>query len=221
MKADLEKWMIVVAGQWNPSIFSPAWIVKHLLDGEGEVKTQFEVAYTSSGHSYVRTCLPMFSLLPKRERLEFRPAGIGDNFLEQTESAALKTLELLPHTPVSGYGVNFHFHGDKYQCEDTLDLFNALDYADWLKRGAEPVERQIVRNLRISDSCVLNLRITSKKASDTLGIDLNYHHQIQVKDDVQLRAAEFREKAVEYRAKALEDLENVYGLTVDEEDDDD
>ena len=105
----------------------------------------------------------------------FHPSSGATEDLEAVEAVALKTLRALPHTPVTGYGVNFHFY-DSLCGNFDHGVFNADDYVKLADRGFRTLERKILRKIEIDVKTVLNLTLLSME-SGGLDIDLNFHRQ--------------------------------------------
>ena len=211
----IDKWSIVITGLWNPYIFSPEWIVKNLLETEPEVEPQFEVSVGPGVASRVRIVFPgVMVVVPTRERIQFQPISPSDSFLTMLEKVAAKTLEALPHTPTNGYGINF---GYKSISNNSIDLFDAADYSRLDQQGLTPTRRQIVRQLRCNDHCVLNLTMTYYSEKKEKEIMCNFHHEAKAGH---IEPSALDQKALEYKRISEEVLANVYGLSLQEDDED-
>lgn len=211
----IDKWSIVITGLWNPYIFSPEWIVKNLLETEPEVEPQFEVSVGPGVASRVKILFPdMMFVVPTRERIQFQPISPSESFLTMLEKVAVKTLEVLPHTPISGYGINF---GYKSISNNSITLFNASDYSELDKQQLRPTRRQIVRQLRCNAHCVLNLTMTYDSEKNEKDIMCNFHHEAKAGH---IEPCSLNQKALEYKKISEEVLENVYGLSLKEDDED-
>ena len=68
--------------------------------------------------------------------------------------------DYLPHTPVSGFGINFVFTDDKFGKELT-DVIRPKDLGKMEKFGASLISQQYTRNLEL-DNKTLNLTIELK-----------------------------------------------------------
>lgn len=106
---------LIIAGAWNPDILSPSWIAKEAmgleLNQDFPVNVQFPIGNP--------TQRPTFEF----EKIKFNAARgqltffLANDDLEQVNksiSTAAKILELLSHTPITGFGFNF-----AHEIEDT------------------------------------------------------------------------------------------------------
>lgn len=198
---------IVISGKWNPHIFSPPWLAEHLFDcGKGgNVSMELSIAAVETSTRFLDEKV---ILIPSRERLLLIAREAEDGHIARTEEMARKALELLSHTPVKGYGVNFMFE-ENYPAGFLLSLFNADEHAQ-LSSFGDVLERKIHRQIQHSQHCVLNM--TFLKTGQGVNISLNFHHDLDNDD-------EFRKyvmgKALEYKNKGLELLQSVYELTLE------
>ncbi|MBX3176580.1 MAG: hypothetical protein KF886_04410 [Candidatus Hydrogenedentes bacterium] len=215
MKAMTEQWSIVITGQWNPHIFSAEWVAKNLIEkDESDIKIQ--VGFSRGFPVRLRMITERFTLVPAQDRIVFHPAAGNEEDLKILEDVALKTLETLPHTPVTGYGVNFHFLDDSSGGFDH-SLFNADDYEKYSKFDCETLDRKIFRKIKIDDQTILNLTLALIE-DVKVDIDMNFHRSISAND----RPDELKEKLsgsiISRYEKGLELLKKVYNFELDLED---
>ena len=216
MKAQVDQWSIVITGQWNPHIFGADWVAKNLLaQDEGEI--QIQVGLSRGFPIRLRMNTERFTLVPAQERVQFHPRSNETEDLSAVEEAALKTLRILPHTPVTGYGINFHFTDDLVG-EFDADIFNARDYTRLRGMKYEALERKIVRKLRIDDQTYLNLTLILSDDAE-LDIDLNFHRSIVPGDQLDKLADELSGKLDSHYQLALNVLEHAYNLILELEGD--
>ena len=211
----VDRWSIVIAGLWNPHIFSPEWVAKNMLQKGDHDEIQIQIALGPGVAQKVRLVSDNVTIALMSERIQFHPKQPIDADVQSIENVALRTIDLLPHTPLSGYGVNFSFL-EKDASSIDLELFDANDYPDLAELGFEPSRRQIVRILRVDPTCTLNLTFGSDGESEQPYVfDFNFHHQATKEGKID--TAQIRGKAVAYKNRALGILEKVYGLTLQEE----
>ncbi len=192
------------------NIFSPEWVLKNLL--EETVKPSVEISVGPAMISQLRLIFGDVALFPTKTRLELKPLKATDDCLKRVETIALNAIRKLPHTPLRGYGVNFGFTCSSIDS----DLFNAPDYPKLITEGLEPGERKIFRNLKIDNDCFVNLSISTDGSGDENVIEFNFHHN-QQQDDMTLNIDAISNKALVYKNRALGIMENVYGVTINEE----
>ena len=96
---------VVVLGNFNPGIFSPAWFAAHELIGEAQ-----------AADAEVQVIMPRLAVFRvgwlncqvQDDRLSL---GTEDSQeLESVRDAMVSILALLPHTPISMMGLNRYFH---------------------------------------------------------------------------------------------------------------
>lgn len=218
MKAKIDQWSIVITGQWNPHIFSAEWVTKNLLEqDEGEIQIQF--GFSRGFPVQLRLITERFTLVPAQDRILFHPSTGTMEDLNALEAVALKTLDTLPHTPVTGYGINFHFNDDLSGGFDP-NLFNADDYAKYGNLEFKTLERKVFRKVKIDDKTTLNLTLISMEDGG-IDIDLNFHRSISTNDVIFELKRELAGVIVSRYQTSLEVLKKVYNLELDIEGSDD
>ncbi len=93
-------------------------------------------------------------------KLSISPIENKDENFKRIEEIALLLADYLPHTPVSGFGINFVFTDDKFGKEPT-DVIRPKDLGKMEKFGASLISQQYTRNLEL-DNKTLNLTIELK-----------------------------------------------------------
>lgn len=219
MKPCIDQWSTVLTGQWNPHIFTVDWVAKNLLDSEESDDIQIQLGVSRGLPSHVRLISEHLVVVPAQERIQFHPRQPSSDHLIVLERTAMKTLAILSHTPVTGYGINFHFtEGPDAQYDRSL--FNAPDYSRLLSMKLEPVQRRIIRRVRVDDDFLLNMTLNALEEGG-LDIDLNFHCAVAPDTDMKAFSAEMIGKTVPYYDQALEILKNVYKLNLEPEADTD
>jgi len=117
--------VVVVANQFNPSVFSQLWLTKHGLATEEEVGGE-DCAFTNV---FAQVITPRFALVvaPNLLQLMVRP-GVEDQ-QKLVEEKIGKVVELLPHTPFSAVGLNFRYHA-KPEKADVHSLTRGLFFVE-------------------------------------------------------------------------------------------
>jgi hypothetical protein len=98
---------VIAAGQFNPSVISQLWLVKHKLIDEGD----FESGCVFSD-SLVQVMAKSFVLLVIPEQFQFVPRTEAENELRLIQDKVGAIVNRLPHTPFTGVGLNFIWHVD-------------------------------------------------------------------------------------------------------------
>lgn len=205
MKAIQDAWNVVLAGNWNLAIFSPKWLSKNLFGSES-ITIEFPLVpglpprFTAEG----------VTILPSTDRVMVAPKTLTDEALKRMEDMACKLLNLLPHTPINALGVNLGFL-EKEPSEALLQRFVDRDEALLADAGFEILIRTFSRRL-VSQGQQLNLSMIIEPKE--VKFDLNFHTDVQNAEQAQ---KSLEDKVLKHRATALQLLERVYGLTLEDE----
>jgi len=93
---------VVVAHQFNPSIVTQMWLVRHEIINENEFG---EACVFTPAFVQVRSSSFHLTILP--ERLHFRPLCSDDEAADLVRDKVGSLVGLLPQTPYSAVGLNF------------------------------------------------------------------------------------------------------------------
>lgn len=119
--------IIVLVAQFNPAIFQPAWIARHLFDKkEGEDMPIMEMIAQSGNHIVQFSFFEGVALNVAPDRTELFVIDGQPQTLEKLEVILLKMLDVLPHTPVSAIGCNLTYVDDAPSPE-VADLFETRE----------------------------------------------------------------------------------------------
>lgn len=202
MKRDLDKWSLVVLGQWNTAILSPDWLAREFFH-QKEVRIMYPVL---GGGRPIFEAADM-RVVVSRNNIVFVPLKDDPEVLNRIESGARHVLTTLPHTPVNAFGENFHYVADARA--PGLEKVLTFADADDLDKNGTTSEVALRRSLEI-DNHRLNLTIAS---GEGLQIELNYHYDVS-------DATQARERMENtYRANrdhGLQLLDTIYNLILDE-----
>ena len=97
---------VIVANSFNPSVFSPLWLVKQKLAEEDEI---LPGAIQSEVVTNVRT--KRYALLVMPQQLQFVPAA-PDLAADLAAGVVGRIIETLPHVPYTAAGINFVWFAD-------------------------------------------------------------------------------------------------------------
>lgn len=202
MKARAEFWTLVIAGRWNKYILAPSWIAENIFE-EKNVLVEFPLNF--QGPPRYTDSLKKIRIIPDNGRVIFVALDTKNENLIRIEKIAYKLLDLLPHTPINSFGVNFGF----VETENTkiIELFDFKDNKKFGDAGYLIDSNLIKRSIKKFDNVVLNFSLENK--GKEIIFDFNFHHQ--VKD-----AKEAKEKVsnslVENLSRAESILKEIYGL---------
>lgn len=127
MRQVSENTTIIVAGSFNPSILSPSWVGQHGLGYDPNKEFQVEFLGPVSGFGAApRFSFDRFSYSPNFQSVTVHLAGLPADICQRNAQVVRKILQQLPHTPVTGVGINFSFKSD-HAGETFLALFPNSD----------------------------------------------------------------------------------------------
>ncbi len=170
MKPVLQNWTLVLAGGWNVSIFQPQWVAKHVFQ-QDDIVVEVAMATGPPGLVFLSNHV---SLAARSDRLVFGCKNTTDETLAALEVAALRVLELLPHTPLTAFGINFGFV-EENPSNELVRLFETADLTQISDFGCEIAKTTISRQLRIEDK-ILNLSQTLEAGQ--VHIFFNFHFEV-------------------------------------------
>lgn len=104
---------LVVAGAWNPAILTPNWIAERAMNRQVganfQVQVELPIPNLSFGGARPRLAFEGISVAAEPHALTFRLAYDDVVRADLGVTTAASILDLLSHTPVSGFGFNFGF----------------------------------------------------------------------------------------------------------------
>lgn len=215
MRAKPEEWTVVLVGQWNPAIFNPEWVGRNLNNGQ-PVMTEIATGPAFVGIAGWRVIVGDLVLVPGIDRLTLGTRATTDDGLRRMEAAARTILELLPHTPLLAFGINFGFLEEAPEAE-LLRLFQGGDLPRLTGGGYEVTRHEIKRSLTLGRE-ILNAQIALEGGAVTAS--MNYHHDLTGGQPgarpTDARAA-LEGRVVQARDQAIEILRIGYGLELTDE----
>lgn len=200
LKPEAAGWAVVLVGHWNTSIFSPKWIAGRLTSSQD---VQVEVPVGGVGLA-PRLHFDAIYLYLNPQILTIAPARPEVEILEQVERVAVRLLKDLPHTPVTGVGINFQFR-DSDPTESILKGFNFTDAVALSRAGFTSKSTTLTRRLE-GNGRTVNFTIANDDA-DHVVYDFNYHADVTSADHA---ATHLSQGLKSYHAHALDLLARTY-----------
>ncbi|MGA2059554.1 MAG: hypothetical protein ABSG67_03660 [Thermoguttaceae bacterium] len=207
MKRDMDQWSLVIAGRWNTAILSPAWLAKEVFK-QADIGIMFPVL----GFGPTIFQAEDIKIIVSNDSVTFIPQKDSDELLARIEDAGRHILDTLHHTPIIAFGENFHYivEGLPSQLADVLKFTDTEQLSTQGKIG----EISLIRTINL-DSCQLNLKIVS---DGSCRIELNYHYMTKPSLETAAAMAKIMENTyIKNRDHGLKLLENVYKLSLDED----
>lgn len=106
VKPEIAGTSVVVLGSFNPAIVQPAWLAKNGLVPPSEAES---VDLDAVHDEFVRASFPWGTVQTMRDRFEVSTTDEAPS-AEPIRDLAVGALDLLPHTPVTGFGINHWAH---------------------------------------------------------------------------------------------------------------
>jgi hypothetical protein len=171
---------IVVVGAMNPSIHHPAWYqLMHILSEEEGKRALESGKILAATQQISQFSIDAFTIVcePARWQVQTR----DETQLERLREIAEKTFEILYHTQITAFGLNFTYHRKTPLPEVNTSLATLIEA---LPVGLKP-ERAERRAAKInyqttSDGRVLTIAIEpSSKGADLVYVAINAEHRIK------------------------------------------
>jgi len=188
--------IVLTAQSFNPSIFTETWLDKNGIVAASRLEG-IRVFSPEVAQFQTKEC--QILVIPPKMQIRFQVHGVEGDFGLQ-RNIAIRTIELLPHTPYQALGLNFDFF---VSCPDE-ENFNAYDRA-LLGTG----DYQLLQEFSSADAkfgryfskdhgaARLKLDIKPVKGGpqnkDLLQFSFNFHHDV-----AQFDLSERAEKLIEF-----------------------
>jgi hypothetical protein len=173
MKPNLDKWSIVIAGAWNIRLFTPDWLSQNILKHEGSSGFQIEMGIGTGIRSW-RFIAGDFIFSPGEDKFIFSVKSATLENLKECEMYAQRLLELLPHTPIAGIGINLCFTSDEPSAKLTK-LFDLSDNKDVSSCSLQFDECTIARSFKVPNS---NQRMNASISLVNKVVELDFNHHV-------------------------------------------
>lgn len=157
---------IVIAGNWNPRIFTPNWVAQNLFGMAQGSALEFGVNLDDLDLMYEHEDIELY---PKYSFLEITTKKCSVENCSKISNMALKILSLLPQTPVKAVGVNFRYELSRSENSSFLKKIEVKNEFDGFELN------QTKHSKKKSDKCVLN--INSDIRPDKVKVNFNFHYQ--------------------------------------------
>ena len=211
MKLDKPSNTLVIVGGWNRHIFTQDWIKRYLFPEEEFtidmlVSQGFNAQFISP-----RILSKEVEILFQENRLNFNPVENNNENLDRIQELALQLADYLPHTPVTGYGVNFPFTENEVS-DDLINLIRPRDLEKIEQFGGSLTSEQYIHSL-VLNGRILNITITLEGEKRTF--DLNFHFNIR--NLVEFKAGISETSILELKQEAIQFITEIYNLELEGE----
>ncbi|MYG06133.1 hypothetical protein F4167_05860 [Candidatus Poribacteria bacterium] len=148
-------------------------------------------------------------LLFQENRLNFNPVENNNENLDRIQEIALQLADYLPHTPVTGYGVNFLFTENEVS-DDLINLIRPRDLEKIEQFGGSLTGEQYNRHLMLNGR-ILNTII--RLEGENVDFDLNFHFNIR--DLLGFKSAISETSILELKQEAAQFITEIYNLELE------
>ncbi len=215
MKLDQSSSGLVIVGGWNGHIFNPNWIKRYLFPAKDEqltvdIQAQFPQGFNPQ-FIFPRISSNEVRILLQGNKLNFIPVKSVDENLDRIQELALQLADYLPHTPVSGYGVNFLFIQD-HVSEDLINLIRPRDLEEIEQFGASLTGEEYTRRLELNER---SLNFVVGFESERVTFKFNFHSKIN--DLIAFKAGISKTSILELKQEAIQFISEIYNLELEGE----
>jgi hypothetical protein len=174
---DLRQPALVIAGSFNPAIFTPPWTARNLF-GFPEGQDVEVTAVVEMGQEMPRHYIQKVGVLALAQRLAIFPDELSVEVMERAERAFEAVAEKLPHTPAAAFGINFKFE----ELVVTAELVDSIMPEDGLEALGQINSTEVTSNIAVGDRDQLN--ITRRLSGESVGVSFNFHFPIASMQEV-------------------------------------
>lgn len=173
MKYEEDSISLVLAGSWNVNIFTPEWVAKNVFETTKDITIEFSL---NSYEAPRRLSADNIRLIPSSTKVIFHPQKLEPEIFKKLETAAKKLCSSLPHTPITGYGINYEIF--EYEPDERLlRKFSFVDDNEFDELGLPLKTKAISRSLRYNDG-MLNFSKTYDDEERKVGLNFNFHYPV-------------------------------------------
>lgn len=174
-----DNWNIVVAGEWNRAIITPAWTAKTVFGLESG--STIEALVPLDGFAPYQLRHNGITLIPARGQLLFQLDKPELDFLKRGLDAARNAINDLPRTPLAACGINLRYSSsepssqllDAMKCK-TEKLFSDAGYKVFTRRRSD--------TLVFEKGCI-NV-IADIPTDGPVGLTLNFERKTTVTQEI-------------------------------------
>ncbi|GAB6059736.1 hypothetical protein [Desulfonatronum parangueonense] len=206
MKIDVDGLSTVVVGAWNSRIFNPNWLTEHLTKS---VEITVEMPF---GNPTLppRMRFDGIKLIVTHNKLVTQPDDSLDESIKKSQQIAMKSVQILGHTPITATGFNYQFIEEDIN-DKLAGFFNLNDIDDLSDNQALIIATEIKRGFLFNDK---EIYLTFQNdSSGKIIIHVNVHKDVKGSHE----ALEFLSShdPIILKDEILSLLDNVYNLKLE------
>lgn len=205
MRPIIESCTVILVGLWNTRLLNIKWIGDTLFPAQ-EVTGEFAMVPGQPD----RFTAEDVRILPGEDRLVVAPVRFSDDLFARVEEKAIRILQMLQHTPLRAFGINFTFNVIEPMA--VIDaMFATVEHDPLVQRLGDTIKTVVQRTFAYGDG-VVNIGVI--REDDERRIAFNYHWQVDNPADAVSKLTGAVLKAKEH---ALTTMVDSYKLSLDEE----
>lgn len=169
----------VILGSWNKYILTQDWVKNYLLSDEESIQIQIPLNMDAS----LKFATKDLTVCIIKDRFELCIINKSEPIIRKATSIIREVVRLLPHTPVLSFGINSTFFCSVTEAGNRIN-FNTSDI-ELLATKDMPLQMQsILRCVKISDNCFLNLSLQRDENTQEVVFDFNFNYNIKSLIDI-------------------------------------
>lgn len=172
MQLDLRRPTLIIAGAFNPAIFSLPWIANALF-GIPEGHDVEGVAVQDVNNGTLSYYIDKVGVTAEAHRLSIFIDDLNDETITKAETITAAVATTLPHTPAGGFGVNFCFLIPDVDAR----IVDMLAAGDRPERFGQVLQNELNTRFSLADGTTLNFGRTLQDGN--LTATFNYHLDLQ------------------------------------------
>ena len=204
---------LVILGSWNRRIFTEEWVKEHIFP---ETNDEFKIDILLMNDSDIpslatRISSDKISILIQDHKLTFNTVDDKEEYFECLIELTKCAADILPHTPITAYGVNFHFSENDID-DDIINLLRPKDLEKFKSLGLELTSERYTRSLSLDGQTI---NITTDIIDTQADFDFNFHFDIP--NMIALKNSISAISILGLKHEAIRIITNTYNFEIEEE----
>lgn len=198
----------VILGSWNKYILTQDWVKNYLLPDEESIQIQIPVNMDAS----LKFVTKDLTVSIVKDRFELSVIKKSEPVIRKATAIVRAVVRLLPHTPVLSFGVNSTFSCSATEASGKID-FNNSDIELLTAKGMPLQMQSILRCVKVSDNCFLNLTLQRDENTQEVTLDFNFNYNIKSMIEVSSILGDDDDILLRKRKDMISILKDVYNFT--------
>lgn len=195
---------LVIVGAWNNNIFTEEWIRKYLLPDD-----EFKIEMAFGPISSHRVSTDKFRIEFEPGRISLVPIKFDIELCDTLIDIGVKLADYLPHTPITGYGLNLVFDIKKQDID--CSLIKICDKDNLISNGINYIDSQYKHRFKLDEFENIIVNLTVIPSDEICTFDFNFHSA--AKDLVAFKGSIYELNINKLYGATTNLLEKVYGAS--------